>query len=330
VGYRLSLESAGDFPPTGIGMSAGSLWYENLGTTGDILDMTLATDPLDYECSLGILSTFVIVGSQDGLDAIGQSVLNGYEAGIEWAGEIGGTAIYKTDQVVTETTEKVGLWWDAQMDKAANVLDSIDPELLITGPLTKPVFRLKLRTVPLPPSPGLLAASGGQPAYAWVTVTVPANAGLMAFDFTVTGDPVDDRIACAVNGQNLFTLPAKFAAEGEPMSTDLMDVSAYAGQTIEVFFGLAGGTSTDCEVAIDGLRFITVPMPKVAIAREGANAQVKWPAAATGWLLESSDTLAPGSWQPVPMTGTTLFGGVATLDQPLVGPRKFYRLRRNP
>lgn len=154
---------------------------------------------------------------------------------------------------------------------------------------------------------------------------------MMAFDFTVTGDPVDDRIACAVNGQSVFALAAKFISEGEPMSTDMIDVSAFAGQSVEVFFGLAGGTSTNCELAIDGLRFVTVPTPKVAVGVAAGTASVKWPAAASGWTLESSDTLGTGSWQPVPLgAGLTLDSGVATLLDPISSLTKFYRLRRNP
>ena len=161
-------------------------------------------------------------------------------------------------------------------------------------------------------------------------MNVPANAGMMAFDFTVTGDPVGDSIACAVNGKNIFTLPAKFAPDGSPVSTDMMDISAYAGQSVELFFGLVGGTSTNCQVAIDGIRFITIPQPKVGLAASGANVAVKWPAAAVGWILETSDTLAPNSWQPVPMTGVTVGQGVATIVQPGSGPKRFYRLRRGP
>ncbi len=152
---------------------------------------------------------------------------------------------------------------------------------------------------------------------------------MMAFDFTVNGDPVNDSIACAVNGQNIFTLPAKFAPDGSPVSTDMMDISAYAGQGVELFFGRVGGTSTNCQVAIDGIRFITIPQPKVGIAASGPNVAVKWPAAAVGWVLESSETLAPNSWQPVPMTGLTVVSGVATIERPISSTRRFYRLRRN-
>ena len=154
--------------------------------------------------------------------------------------------------------------------------------------------------------------------------------GMLAFDFTVTVDPMDDSIACAVNGQNLFTLPAKFAPDGSPVSTDRMDISACDGQSVELFFGLVGGTSTNCQVAIDGIRFITIPQPKVGVVASGANVAVKWPVAAVGWVLETSDTLAPNRWQPVPMTGVVVASGVATIEQPRTSTRRFYRLRRSP
>ncbi len=349
VGYGRSLESAGIgfFPPTGAGLANGSLWFENLSTTGDILDLTrnrgdlgvlgvlvgTGDMPIFIAATVPLATTAAQVGNNlfyKPLDSLGRSVLDGYDSSIEWAGDIGGTVIYKTGVVITETKEKVGLWWDAAMDKASNVLNSINPETQLAGPLTRGVFGLRLQTQPPAPAQNGLAASGRQPAYAWVTVTVPPNAGLMAFDFTVTGDPVDDRIACAVNGQNVFTLPAKFAAAGEVMSTDMMDVSAFAGQSIEVFFGLVGGTSTCCEVAIDGLRFITVPTPKIGIGFAGGGAEVKWPAAASGWVLEATDSLTTPNWQPVPMTGVALDQGVATVAQPINAAARFYRLRRSP
>jgi hypothetical protein len=343
VGFGSSLENAGAFPPGGYGLTNGSLWLENLGTP-DILDLTLDPNPLWNQATLTLAAAFAVPTAASlvqPLDALGQGVLNGYESSILWAGDIGGTAIVKTGQVITQTKEKVGLWWDAAMDKASNILDSINPDALLAGAMSKGVFGLLLQTQQFAPAPNGLASGTtflaaaapdpAQPPYAWVTVTVPPNAGLMAFDFTVTGDPVDDRIACAVNGRSVFTLAAKFAPEGEPMSTDLIDVSAYAGQAIEVFFGLAGGTSTNCQVEIDGLRFVTVPTPKVAVGVAAGTASVKWPAAASGWTLESSETLALGSWQTVPTgTGLTLDSGVATLQEAVSLPKKFYRLRRNP
>jgi hypothetical protein len=178
---------------------------------------------------------------------------------------------------------------------------------------------------------GLTAQAASQPPYAWMTVRVPPDRAFLAFDFTVTGEPNEYRIVCAINEQNVFNLPAKYAPDGVPSSTDLIDVSAFAGQDIELFFGLAGGTSINWEAAIDGIRFIRLPTPKIALAPAGENVAIKWPAAATGLMLESSGTLAPNSWRPVPMDGQAVVErGVVSLEQPVSGPRRFYRLRRSP
>ena len=267
------------------------------------------------------------------LDATGRAIMDGYLTGITVAGEIGGTAIYKTGVVITETKEKVGNMIDATQDYVANTTVSLDPDSLQLGPVTIPFMRIRLLTQAAPQFAGkrnMPAAAVGQPAYAWMTVHVPADAGFLAFDFTVTGQPAEDRIVCSINDTNIFNLPAKFAPDNVPSSTDLINVSAFAGQDIELLFGLTGGTSTNCEVAIDGVRFITVPTPKVGVVANGPNVAVKWPAAASRWVLESTDSLTTPSWQPVPMTGVVVDQGVVTVEQPFSEPIRFFRLRRNP
>ncbi len=325
VGFGSSLEAAGLFPPSGSGQSGGSLWYENL-STADALDLTLATNPEPYEATIGLYSAIGMLGPGWILDL-------GYKTGIQWAHDAAEVVGQKTGQVIAGSSEKIGLWWDAAMDQVGNVRDSVNFDAALPLPLSTATYGWRLFSQQAPQAAAArgLAAAGGSPPQVWITVKVPPDAGFMAFDFTVSGDPVDDRLACAVDEQNVFTLPAKFVVEGEPLSTDLLDVSAYAGETIEVYFGLVGGTSTNCEVAIDGLRFITVPPPKIALAPAGANVAIKWPAAASGWVLESSDSLALASWQTVSMaSGVTLDSGVATLEELMSGARKFYRLRRAP
>ena len=369
MGFSRSFEKALTFPPTGPGATAGVLWTENTSTP-DPLDMTLDTDPYLGEATAQLTAAFAVQTSkmiiengvggatvvaghivQAGqatailladtandyiikpLDATGRAIMDGYLTGITVAGEIGGTAIYKTGVVVTETKEKVGNMIDATQDYVANTTASLDPDSLQLGPVTIPFMRIRLMTQAAPQLAGKRtapAAAIGQPAYAWMTVHVPADAGFLAFDFTVTGQPAEDRIVCAINDQNVFNLPAKFAPDHVPSSTDLIDVSAFAGQDIELLFGLTGSTSINCEVAIDGIRFVTVPTPKVGVAASGANVAVKWPAAASGWVLEATDSLTTPNWQPVLMTGVTVDQGVATVEQPVAAPKKFFRLRRNP
>ncbi len=187
--------------------------------------------------------------------------------------------------------------------------------------LVSPDFRIEMRS----PNQGPRGVAA-EPSV-WLTVDVPANAGMLQFDFIVTGAPASDRIVCAVGGENVFNLPAIYAPQGEVQSTDMMDISQYAGQQVELFFGLAGGTSIGCELAIEGIRFITIPQPTLLAVDAGDHLELKWPAAATGWILETSDDLS--AWAAVPdAASATAAQGVLTLARPRTPGRRFFRLRR--
>lgn len=341
VGYARSYEKALVFPPFGTGLTAGSLWYENL-STNDPLDLVLQPNPQPFEANAAIAPAMMIQTAPSAVYAAGNATLGGYMSAIRWAGDKGGAVIYKTQQVGVTVKQKVGNFWDALSDGAANALNSVSADSQLAGSFIAPVFSISLSNQSAPaPSPSIAAIKGltvmnapadagtpGEPS-SWLTVTVPEDAGMMAFDFKVTGEPEDDEIVCAINGQNIFALPGMFVTDGVTMSTDMMDVSAYAGQQIEVFFGLAGGTSTDCVLEVDGIRFVTVPIPKLALEDLGPNVRLDWPVAASGWVLETSENLAPSSWQPVTgLDQAVAHDGVASLVQAKASTTRFYRLRR--
>lgn len=329
VGFRSSYESALSFPPFGAGLNSGSLWYENLDTS-ELLDLRLQPNPQPFEANIGLLSYLAVssgaqVGSVPG--SVGQQILNSYEAGIQWVGDRGGTAIHKTGQVTVSVGEKIGNLWDAALDKVS----SINPDTLFTGSIAAPTFKLSFTTPWSSPS-GKSVRSQDVPStspQAWMPLRVPANAGFLAFDFTVTGDPTEDLVVCAINGQNLFTLPARFAPDDSPVSTDFLDISAYAGQEVELYFGLVGGTSSGCTLAIDGIRFVTIPMPKLAATASGENVKLEWPAAAAGWKLQRNSGLAPEDWEDVILPETVeVENGIITLERPKAPYKEFFRLKR--
>jgi hypothetical protein len=335
IGFRSSYEGSMIFPPTGTGRTLGSLWYENLDTA-DPMDLRFVPNPVPHEAQvklLGFLS--VSAGTQVGnlpgsaLSTTGHAVLNGYEAGINWVGDLGGTTIVKTGQVLDSVTEKVGNGWDAALD----VVSVINPEIGFLGNVIVPSLKLLLST-PIQgpflrtrsPSP---APASALPPQAWIPLQVPEDAAFLVFDFTVTGDPSDDQIVCAINEQNLITLPARFAPDGSPVSSDFLDISAYAGQQVEVYFGLVGGTSSGCTLAIDGIRFVTVPTPKLAAIVEGDQIRLNWPAAASGWVLQRNPGLSPENWEDIVLPeSVTTADGVVTLNRPRSLQMEFFRLRR--
>ncbi len=331
IGFDSSFESGSIFPPNGVGRQPDSLWFENLATP-DPLDLSYApsSSPVDT------INNFVLKPAEQ----TGNAILNGYGSTIKFVGNIGGGVIYKTGNVVSSASEKIGLMWDAASDKTADVLNSISPDNANTDKLTEAVLRLQLGTFSNQPQNiqsfrGIKTSSlnsnspiDEQP-HAWFTVDVPEDAGMMVFDFTVTGEPEEDKIACAVNDQNVFTLPAKFAPDGETVSTDLIDLSSYAGQTVELFFGLTGGTSTSCGLAIDGIRFVTIPLPQLAVSAIGDQIRLQWPAAATGWVPQRNPGLESENWEDVTLPETvTAVGGVVTLERPRLPGKEFFRLRR--
>ena len=112
------------------------------------------------------------------------------------------------------------------------------------------------------------------PAYAWLPLAVPADAVLMNFEFTVTGDGKDDSVVFGINNTNLFSLETKFLADGEATASRLIDVTIYASTTNEFFFGLLGGSSTNCTVQIQNLKFFTRAPPELFIAKTSGTAAV--------------------------------------------------------
>ena len=328
IGFRNSYESSLMFPPTGFGKTLGSLWYENLDTT-EPLDLRYVANPVPHEAQLKLLSFLsVSAGAQAGA-VVGDPILNGYEAAINWVGDLGGTVIVKTGQVTASVKEKVGNGWDAALD----VVSTINPEVGFIGNIVVPSLRLLLSTptqgASLRAARSFDAAASASPPQAWVPLQGPADAAFLVFDFTVTGDPGEDQIVCAINEQNLLTLPARFAPDGSPVSTDFLDISAYAGQQVEIYFGLVGGTSSSSTLAIDGIRFVTVPTPKLTATAVGDQIRLNWPAAAAGWVLQRNPGLSPENWEDVTLPeSATTNDGVVTLERPLLPTKEFFRLRR--
>ena len=128
-----------------------------------------------------------------------------------------------------------------------------------------PVLELNLTTGPVPMGQqvhanalktlDVSAGSTNGPAMAWVPVQIPSNAVSMAFNFIIGGDPVDDVLVFGIETNNLFSLEAKYIPTNSVSGSRLIDVSAWAGTTNELFFGLMGGTSTNATLQIDNIRF---------------------------------------------------------------------------
>ena len=167
---------------------------------------------------------------------------------------------------------------------------------------------------------------GNTPAYVWLLLTIPTNAATLTFDFALTGDGSNDVFVAGVNGTNVFAQEARLLPQGITVASGPIEVTHYAGQSVELFFGLVGDTSTNATVSVDGIRFQEAFRPPLEVATVGNQATVSWPISAPNFVLESASALGgTNQWSAV----TNTFGVVDfqyTLTNDASGVR-FFRLR---
>lgn len=162
----------------------------------------------------------------------------------------------------------------------------------------------------------------------WFPVAIPANAAVFSFDFTFTGEPGEDVFSASIGGTNAFALEAKFMPANATLNSGPIIVSSWAGQTVECFFGLLGGTSSNADVTVSGMRFYQVERPMLAAEFVGNELLVSWPATMTGYVLESAESLGGvNPWSEV-ASAPALVGLRNVVATPVSGPAKFYRLRK--
>src|ERR1700729_2916935 len=103
-------------------------------------------------------------------------------------------------------------------------------------------------------------------------------------------------------------------------------IAEWAGQSVELFFGLVGGTSTNATVTIDAMRFYQLAPPSLSIAVTNGQAIISWPAAVQGFALQSANALNQ-TWNT--MTNTPTTNGLWNIvTDPLTATGRFYRLKQ--
>jgi uncharacterized repeat protein (TIGR03803 family) len=138
------------------------------------------------------------------------------------------------------------------------------------------------------------------PAYVWIPVTVPSNALTMAFNFMLQGNGKQDSFQVALNSNDLMTVETVLIQTNVTMSSGMIDVSQYAGQQAELFFGIVGGTSTNASVTVSDIAFYVTLPPSLRIQLAGTNVVLTWPLSATGYVLQSANQVTPPvSWTTV-------------------------------
>ena len=76
-----------------------------------------------------------------------------------------------------------------------------------------------------------------------------------------------------------------------------------------------------------GFKDLNPPPPSLRIARDASGLGVYWPAASTGWFLQSAANLISPNWQPASGTSTQV-GDELRFPVDVGGPSRFFRLAR--
>jgi len=141
------------------------------------------------------------------------------------------------------------------------------------------------------------------------------------------GDPVDDVLMFGIGQSNLFSLQAKYIPTNTVSASRLIDVSAWGGQQVELFFALMGSTSTNATLKVDNIRFYSFQQPRLGIVAMGNGLTLlSWPSTAAAYVAESSPDLGSPVWQTI-SNAPVITGDQYVLTNAWSDQTRFFRLR---
>lgn len=315
-----ALHPSVDFPPTGPEFVPG-IAFRQSEAAGDELALELVMD-LD----LRLYYPAVTVVGVAGAEGIAEGLADWAETQLDRVAAAG----RRFGDVLVEVRQDVGVSLDQAVDRVVNGAGTVWDGVLDL--LNQPSLRIKLQTGLPPTGRGVRPAGGGgatnTPAAIWLPVTLPANVSMLAFDFVMEGDGKEDALVFGVGDTNLFTLAAKFIPASVTNTSRAVDVSAWAGTTNELFFGILGGSSTNCIVRVERVRLLALAPPDLAIASDtDGTIALSWPSTASSAVLETAVSLNGSPWDAVTNT-PALFGGRFTVMSQWADRTRFFRLRR--
>lgn len=320
----------------------GQLWWQSWA--GDEVSLELADDGLatvppavtGVLIGLGRFENDAVTSIKDRAQAAAQAARRAGEDAMDWIGEqadrFGNWAAGTARKVGDASIELAGDAADAVGSGFDRVVDGFGSASTSVWNATERVtFRVLLRTGLAAPSPSPRRAGQAEPmntpAYLWLPVVVPAEAEFLTFEFTRAGEPVEDALVVGFGDESLFSLKAQFMPTTERSTSPLLDVRAWAGRTNEFFFGLVGGTSTNCQVTVENIRFYTLQLPQLTVEPVGADVLLSWPGTANGYAVETAAELSLVNWQTV-TNPPALFGGRFWQTNAVTDEVRFFRLRR--
>lgn len=132
-----------------------------------------------------------------------------------------------------------------------------------------------------------------------------------------SGLPVGAVNLLAANGSTIYTVIGDDIGY-TPGSNPNLEISTNGGLN---WSSLLEGAALN----FTALAFAPPTVPALTIAKSGGSDNVSWPAAFTGYVLQSTPSLNPLNWQNVSQALTTNNGSV-TVNVPMAGAQGYYRL----
>jgi pimeloyl-ACP methyl ester carboxylesterase len=178
------------------------------------------------------------------------------------------------------------------------------------------------------PQGGPTPNGGGMnlPAYVWITLSVPSNAVSMSFDFMLEGDGNQDSFQAAFSNQNIFTLETVLIQTNVGMNSGMIGVSQYAGQQVQLFLGIVGGTSTNVIATVGNIMFYSAAPPALRIQLAGTNVVMSWPLWAANYSLETEDKLGTANSWAVVTNMPSIVNSQCMVTNQISSGSVFYRL----
>lgn len=163
-------------------------------------------------------------------------------------------------------------------------------------------------------------------AMAWIPIDVPPYAVALAFDFMLSGDPVDDVIVCGINDSNLFSLVASDVPTNSVSSSRFLDVTDWQNQQVELFFGLMGGSSSGATLRVDNIRFYSMQLPALNISQDDGATALFWPSTFGGVMVEGAPSIVSTNWELI-TNAPVLLPESYSVSNVWSDPVRFFRLR---
>ncbi len=260
------------------------------------------------------------------------------DVGIDLVAQTGGlivdgtvAAVRKVGQVTVEVVDYAVVTTTKAVDATVRAAESAKETIVDLGHSS--AVRLKLFAKKLNPFDGHVVKQGapgeaaGSPAYAWLPVVIPPDAVALTFDLIRNGEAGDNLVVFGLAGTNRFSLEAKFVGTNAMSTSRMIDVSAFAGTTNELFFGVTGDTSSDCAITVENIVFHTFLPPQLTVESLGNEIVLSWPSTANGYAVEAGTGLTATNWNALPQL-PALFAGRFSVTNAVTGEAQFFRLRR--